>query len=136
MVIDKITFERDKRMNHKYETISAEDPRKFPLTALLVAVVILVAAAAILVFNVPITTVLSYGFLGLMLFGHFFMHAGQGSHDHGASPLQQPDEDSSADPSTKTLGDRELAVRPGHELSKTGESEKDQDSHSDHSGCC
>jgi fatty acid desaturase len=123
-------------MNHKYETISAEAPRKFPLQALLAAMVILAAAAAILVFNVPMTTVLSYGFLGLMLFGHFFMHAGHGSHDHGASPTQQPDESSSADPSTRMVSDPEATARPGQDLSKTGKSEKDQDSHSGHSGCC
>jgi hypothetical protein len=123
-------------VNHKYETISAEAPRKFPLKALLAAMVILAAAAAILVFNVPITTVLSYGFLGLMLFGHFFMHAGHGDHDYGASPTQPPDVDPSGDASTRMLSDPEATARPGQELSKTGKSEKDQDSHSGHSGCC
>ncbi len=49
-------------MDHLPTTTSPEESRRFPVKTLLVAGFILAAAAAILVFRVPWTTVLYYGF--------------------------------------------------------------------------
>ena len=46
--------------------------------ALLAAVV--AAMLAIFVFKVPVGTVVTYGFLSLMVLSHFFMHGRHGSH--------------------------------------------------------
>ena len=76
------------------------------MTTLLVAVVILMAAAAILVFNVPVTTILYFGFLGFMLFGHFFMPGGHGAHDghgQGTPPSKQSGEQSNPDPEASQI---------------------------------
>ncbi len=48
-----------------------------------------VALVAIFVFKVAVGTVVSYSFLGLMMFSHLFMHGGHGSHSsHGAQSGQ------------------------------------------------
>lgn len=58
---------------------------------LLVAVVL--ALLAIFVFKVAVGTVLSYGFLGLMILSHFFMHGGHGSHGAHTNQTDPPASD-------------------------------------------
>ena len=41
---------------------------------------VVVALLAIFVFKVAVGTVVAYGFLGLMVLNHFFMHGRHGSH--------------------------------------------------------
>jgi hypothetical protein len=50
----------------------------------LIAVGLVSALVALFVFKVALDTVLTYSFIGLMLFSHLFMHGGHGSHSgHG-----------------------------------------------------
>lgn len=41
---------------------------------------LVVALLSIFVFKVAVGTVVTYGFIGLMVLSHFFMHGGHGSH--------------------------------------------------------
>ncbi len=122
-------------MNHIPSSVSPEESRKFPVSTLLGAIVILAAAVAILVFDVPIGTVLTYGLLGLMLFGHFFMHGSHGGHDHGASPTQQSDERSHSNTGTSQISAHNHADGPDRQDDPETDSAKDKDSHQGHSGC-
>lgn len=127
-------------MNHINSSPSADEKRKFPVTSLLVAVAIIAAAAAILVFNVPVGTVLTYGFLGVMVFSHFFMHGGHGAHGgHGqdASPSEQNGEHVHANPDSAQTSEHNHAdgpAQPGN--SETKSDKKDPNSHQGHSGHC
>jgi fatty acid desaturase len=123
-------------MNHISNSTSPEESRKFPVKTLLVTVVILAAAVAVFVFNVPVLTVLSYGFLGLMLFGHFFMHGSHGGHDHSASPSQQNSEHNHTDPNVTSISAHNHTDGPATQGDAEAKSEKDQNSHQGHSGCC
>lgn len=125
-------------MNRSHPNISPEETQKFPLSTLLIAVVILTAAAAILVFKVPIGTVLYYGLLGLMLSGgHRFMHAG---HDHGGSPDPQSHlHDQNSWKSTSITGQDQIDGPSTSNRSRTdaaGKPDPQDHSHSGHSGCC
>lgn len=69
-------------MEHTSPT--TDRPLRIPRIAWIVGAGLLIALIAIAVFNVPLNTVLYYGFIILMIAGHFFMHGGHGSHgDHG-----------------------------------------------------
>lgn len=59
--------------------------------ALLVAVVL--GLLAIFVFKVAVGTVFTYGFLGLMILSHFFMHGGHGSHGAHTNQTDPPASD-------------------------------------------
>lgn len=123
-------------MNDIPSSNSTEESRKFPVRALLVAVVILAAAAAVLVFNVPVGSVLLFGFLGWMMFGHFFLSVG-----HGVSPSHQNNEHNHDDPNSSSISMYNHADGPAQENNSKANSEKEQDSskdhsHSGHSGCC
>lgn len=128
-------------MDHRHSSTSPEESRRFPVTTLLVALVVFAAAAAILVFNVPFTTVLVYGFLGLMLFSHLFMHGGHGAHSgHGqAAPRSQQSgghPHSHADPGVSQIREHSHADGTVQQADAEASSEKDRDSHQGHSGCC
>ncbi len=126
-------------MNHINPSTLPEENRKFPVKTLLVVVVILAAAVAILVFNVPVFTVLTYGFLGLMLFSHFFMHGGHGAHGgHGqdASPSEQSGEHDHTNPGSSQISEHSHADGPAQTGNPETKSEKDENSHKGHSGCC
>ena len=117
-------------------TITSEESHKIPVKTLLVAFVILAAAAAILVFKVPWTTVLYYGFFGLMLSSHFFMHGSHGGHNHNASNEQQDSEHSHTGPSVSQSSLNDHADGPAQPGEPEAQSVKDKDSHQGHSGCC
>ena len=123
-------------MDKMPSTITHEESHQFPVRSLLVAFVILAAAAAILVFKVPWTTVLYYGFFGLMLSSHFFMHGSHGGHNRNASNVQQDGENSHTGPSgsqSSLHNHADVSAQPGE---SEAQSVKDKDSHQGHSGCC
>lgn len=123
-------------MNHINPSTSPEESRKFPTKLLLVALVILAAAAAILVFDVPVGTVVTYGFLGLMLFSHFFMHGAHGGHDHGTMRSQQDSEHSHADQGVSQVNAHSHVDGSAEQGEPEAKTEKDKDSHQGHSGGC
>ena len=65
-------------------TITEDRPFRVPTAAWVAAAGLVAALVAIFVFKVAMGTVLVYGFIGLMVFSHLFMHGGHGSHGgHG-----------------------------------------------------
>ena len=86
-------------MEHHTST-SAGFPRLLGIPSVVWVILAGVAAAliAIFVFKVATGTVLTYGFLSLMLLHHMFMHGGHGSHStHGSQTnsqaIDEPDND-------------------------------------------
>ena len=58
---------------------------RIPTAAWVLLAAVVAALLAIFVFKVAVGTVVIYGFLGLMVLSHLFMHGGHGSHGaHGA----------------------------------------------------
>ncbi len=53
---------------------------RIPTAVWVLLAAVVAALLAIFVFKVAVGTVLTYGFLGLMVLSHFFMHGGHGSH--------------------------------------------------------
>ncbi len=126
-------------MDPTHTSISPEESHKFPMTTFLVAVVILIVAAAILVFNVSITTVMYFGFLGFMLFGHFLMPGRHGAHDghgQGTSPSQRGGDQTNPDPESLQINQHSHGNVPAQQDNPEDKSKNDQDSHQGHSGCC
>ena len=60
--------------------ITPDRPFRIHPAVWLIAGGIIAALVAIFVFKVAISTVITYGFIGLMLISHIFMHGGHGSH--------------------------------------------------------
>ena len=60
-------------------TISGR-PFRIPVIVWVLGVGLLIALAAIFVFDVPTSTVGYYAFFAAMMGSHFFMHAGHGGH--------------------------------------------------------
>lgn len=60
---------------------------------------LLAALAAIFVFNVPVSTVVYYGFIILAIGGHFLMHGSHGGHDGHAGHGQTNNVSAKADDS-------------------------------------
>lgn len=123
-------------MNHIHSSSTPEETRKFPVTTLLIAIVLLVAAAAILVFNFPVSTVLTYGFLGLLLFGHFFMHGSHGGHNHGTSNAKLNSEHDHSDQEASQISSHNHADGPAGQAVPNSSPKKESDSHQGHSGGC
>ncbi len=68
------------------DTSSATDrPLHIPRIAWIAGIGLLAALVAITVFNVPLNTVVYYGFIILMIGGHFFMHGGHAGHGQHAN---------------------------------------------------
>lgn len=75
--------------NSTFNSPILADLRRIPKAVWFLLAGLVVALVAIFVFKVAVGPVVSYGFLGLMMFSHFFMHGGHGSHgSHGAQPGQ------------------------------------------------
>jgi len=92
---------------------TTDRPQRIPRIAWIVGAGLLVALVAVAVFNVPLNTVVYYGFIILMIGGHFFMHGSHGGHGaHG----QHSDASATAD--------------------NTAEATQAKDKHADHSGGC
>ena len=68
-------------MEHHTSPLMVSDRRlRIPIAAWVILAGLVVALLAIFVFKVAVGTVVTYGFLGLMVLSHFFMHGGYGSH--------------------------------------------------------
>ena len=69
-------------MEHNHPT--TDRPVRIPPIVWILGVGLIIALAAILVFKVAVSTVVYYGFIALMIGGHFFMHGSHGGHGgHG-----------------------------------------------------
>lgn len=79
-------------MNPGTSNASSAPTTRIPTAAWVVVAALAAGLAAVFVFNVPISTVFTFGLIGLMLFSHLFMHGshdGHGGHDqHGAQGAQ------------------------------------------------
>lgn len=53
---------------------------RIPTAVWVLLAAVVAALLAIFVFKVSVSTVVTYGFLSLMLLSHLFMHGGHGSH--------------------------------------------------------
>ncbi len=63
-----------------------------PTVAWVMLAGLVAALLAIFLFNVAVGTVVTYGFIGLMVLSHLFMHGGHGSHNtHGDHTSSQAD---------------------------------------------
>ncbi|MFU8771510.1 MAG: hypothetical protein ACNA8H_03710 [Anaerolineales bacterium] len=83
---------------NKTTEVIHKQPSRLTLIVWVLGLGLGMALVAIYGFNVPVTTVFSYGLLVLMIGAHFFMHAGHGSHDHNSHSHQS----SSGETGTKT----------------------------------
>lgn len=70
---------------------------RIPTAAWVLLAAVILALLAIFVFKMAVGTVVTYGFLGLMVMSHLFMHGGHGSHSAHNDPSN-----SQADGSTNT----------------------------------
>jgi len=78
---------------------------------------LIAALAAVFIFKVAVSTVVYYGFIALMMGGHFFMHGSHGGHGGHAGHGQRP--------GTTTNGDGPASA-----------AQSDQAEHTGHSGGC
>jgi len=87
---------------------TANRPLRIPRIAWIAGAGLLIALIAITVFNVPLNMVVYYGFIILMIGGHFFMHGSHGGHGgHG----QHADSATTAG-TAKATDDTAAATRP------------------------
>jgi len=72
-------------MEHSSHTPQTSDrPLRVPPLTWFVGLGLIAALAAVFIFNVAVSTVVYYGFIALMIGGHFFMHGSHGGHSgHG-----------------------------------------------------
>ena len=76
------------------EPTTSRSIRRTHVPGIVWAALAIVAAGvgAVLIFGVPADRALTYGFLGLMILSHFFMHAGHGAHGkHSQARSSEPD---------------------------------------------
>ena len=81
---------------------TTDRPVRIPRIVWILGGGLLVALAAIFVFNVPASTVLYYGFIVLMIGSHFFMHGSHGGHGGQAGHEQHSNTPANTDDSTDT----------------------------------
>lgn len=76
-------------MNPAIPNIPSGPTARVPTEAWVVVAALAVGVAAVFVLNVPISTVVTLGLIGLMAFSHLFMHGSHGGHgQHGAQGAQ------------------------------------------------
>ncbi len=69
-------------MEHTHSTMG-DRPTRIPRLVWIVGGGLLIALVAVVIFKVPVNTVVYYGFFALMIGSHFFMHGSHGGHgDH------------------------------------------------------
>lgn len=70
--------------------VSPDSQFRIPPFVWVLAAGVLIGGIAILIFKVAVGTVISYGFFGIMMLSHFFMHGNHGSHNNrsGNNTLQ------------------------------------------------
>ena len=61
-------------------------PLRIPTAAWVITGAVVAALVAILVFQVAVSTVISYGFFAAMILSHLFMHGSHGRHGSHAGP--------------------------------------------------
>lgn len=61
-------------------------PVRIPPIVWFLGLGLIVALAAIFIFNVTVSTVVNYGFIALMVGSHLFMHGSHGGHQHNTTP--------------------------------------------------
>ena len=89
-------------MEHNSNVDIDDRPFRIPPIVWVLGIGLIVALAAIFVFNVAISTVVYYGFFALMIGSHFFMHGSHGGHgSHGNSAEHQHDTTSKTAQSNK-----------------------------------
>lgn len=92
-------------MEHTTSTAHSARPFRIPTAAWVIAAGLVAAFVAVFVFDVAFSTVLSYGLIGLMIFGHLFMHGGHGSHgDHAGHTSAQNSTDTNTDQKDEHAG--------------------------------
>jgi high-affinity Fe2+/Pb2+ permease len=69
-------------MEHHNTSLTSDTTSQvqIPTAVWVILAVVVAALIAIFVFKVAVGTVVTYGFLSLMLLSHLFMHGGHGSH--------------------------------------------------------
>lgn len=79
-------------------------PVRIPPAVWVLLAAVVLGLLAIFVFKVAVGTVVTYGFLGLMVMSHLFMHGGHGSHGAQSSQADarvgddtKPDQDNTHD---------------------------------------
>ncbi len=115
-------------MDPSHMTSSSGISRKFPLSTFLFAVAILAGAAAILVFKIPVLTVLTYGLLGMMLFGCSFMHAGHSGHNYDGS-MEIPGDHAHPSDGASSTHQHMQSDGPAPQKDEETTTEKDPDPH-------
>ncbi len=80
--------------SHSLET---NRPVRIPPIVWLLGLGLIAAVVAIFFFNIAFSTVAYYGFFGLMIGSHLFMHGSHGGHQHNTTPnAVEPNENDSA----------------------------------------
>lgn len=80
-------------MEHNHT--NPDRPWRLPSVVWIVAVGLLIALLAILFFNVPVGTVVTWGIFVALMFGSHFLHGGHGNHDSGYGQQSNPSSDGS-----------------------------------------
>lgn len=89
----------------EHQTHSSTRRFGLPLTGWIALASVVAALVAIFVFNVAVSTVLTYGVIGLIFFGHLFMHGGHGSHSgYSGSTTSPSDTEANIKQKTKHTG--------------------------------
>lgn len=74
---------------------------RIPIWVWVIVAAIVIGGIAVFGFNVPLTTVGTYGFFILMMGSHFFMHGSHGGHGGNENHSAQNVSQSKADPTQK-----------------------------------
>ena len=139
IVSDRLNSERKIIMDHTNPSTSQEDSKKFPVTAVFIAVLIFAAVAAILVYKFPLITVLTVAFFSLMLYNLFFKRGRRGAsgeQDQGTLFSQQGDDPFHNDPDSTHISNHNHVDGPAQIEYPAKSSEVDTNSHQGHHGCC
>jgi fatty acid desaturase len=85
-------------MEHNPPT--TDRPFRIPPIVWVLGFGLIAALAAVFIFKVAVSTVVYYGFIALMIGGHFFMHGSHGG--HGSHTENWPRTTSAVDPTDTT----------------------------------
>lgn len=121
-------------MNPAISNIPSGPTARVPTAAWVVVAALVVGVAAVFVLNVPISTVVTFGVIGLMAFSHLFMHGSHGGHgQHGAqgAPVSQTSESYG-----NTAGAHSGHIDGPPSLAVANPNAEPKDAHAGHSGGC
>jgi len=80
-------------MEHNHT--NPDRPWHIPSVVWIVAVSLLIALLAIVFFNVPVSTVVTWGIFIALMFGSHFLHGGHGGHESSYEQQSKPSSDAS-----------------------------------------